>query len=64
MCGLLTVVASLVVEHGLSCPEAYGIFPDQGLNPCPLHWQVDSSPLDHQGSPIGIFCIRILKIRS
>ena len=28
-----------------------GIFPDQGSNPCPLHWQVDSSPLSHQGSP-------------
>ena len=21
-----------------------------GLNPCPLQWQVDSYPLDHQGS--------------
>ena len=52
--GLLTVVASLVAEHrlysrdlvvvvhGLSCSEACGIFPDQGLNPCPLHWQVES----------------------
>ena len=27
-----------------------GIFPDQGLNPCPLYWQVDSYPLYHQGS--------------
>ena len=26
--------------------------PDQGLNPCLLHWQVDSQPLDHQGSPM------------
>ena len=26
------------------------IFPDQGLNPCPLHCQEDSQPLDHQGS--------------
>ena len=33
---------SVVVEHGLSCPAAYGIFPDQGLNPRPLCWQVDS----------------------
>jgi len=53
-CGLLTVVTS-VVEHGLwgmrasavmaqevSCPEACGIFPDQGSNPCSLHWQADS----------------------
>ena len=34
--------ASVVVAHGLSCSVACGIFPDQGLNPCPLHWQVDS----------------------
>ena len=27
------------------------IFPDQGSNPCPPHWQADSEPLDHQGSP-------------
>ena len=37
--------------HGLSCPEACGIFPDQGSNPRLLHWQVDSKPLDNQGSP-------------
>ena len=41
-CGLLIAVASLVAEHGLSCSAACGIFPAQGLNPCPLHWQVDS----------------------
>ena len=23
--------------NGLSCPKAYGIFPDQGSNPSPLH---------------------------
>ena len=34
--------ASVVVAHGLSCSVACGIFPDQGLNLCPLHWQVDS----------------------
>ena len=28
---------------GHSCSLACGIFLDQGLNPCPLHWQVDSS---------------------
>ena len=32
-------------------PLACVIFPDQGLNPCPLHWQADSQTLDHQGSP-------------
>ena len=44
---------SVVVAHGLSCSAACGIFPDQGSNPCPLHWQADSQPLHHQGSPIG-----------
>ena len=33
---LLIVVASLFVVHGLPCPMACGIFPDQGLNLCPL----------------------------
>jgi len=63
--GLLTAVASLVVERGLwssgsssgdtgavlSCVGACGIFLDQGSNPCALLWQADSQPLDHQGSP-------------
>ena len=43
--------ASVVVAHGLSCSAACGIFLDQGLNPCPLHQQVDSQPLHHQGRP-------------
>ena len=34
--------ASVIVAHGLNCYKACGIFPDQGSNPCPLHWQVDS----------------------
>ena len=42
---------SVVVAHGPSCSAACGIFPDQGLNPCPLYWQADSQPLSHQGSP-------------
>ena len=42
---------SVVVAHGPSCSAACGIFPDQGSNPCPLHWQADSQPLLHQGSP-------------
>ena len=45
----------------LSCSAACGIFPDQGSNPCRLHWQADSEPLRHQGSPtlcllISTFC--------
>ena len=42
---------SVVVAHGPSCSVACGIFPDQGSNPCLLHWQADSQPLCHQGSP-------------
>ena len=42
---------SVIVAHGPSCSMACGIFPDQGSNPCPLHWQADSQPLRHQGSP-------------
>ena len=34
--------ASVVVVHGLSFPTPCGIFPDQGLNLCSLHWQGDS----------------------
>ena len=44
-----------IVAHGPSCSAACGIFPDQGLNPGPLHWQADSQPLRHQGSPAVIF---------
>ena len=62
VCRLLLAMPSLVAEHRpqgagllgvaawLSCPVTSGIFPDQGLNVCPLHQQVNS--LDHQGSPI------------
>ena len=42
---------SVVVAHGPSCSAACGIFLDQGSNRCPLHWQADSQPLRHQGSP-------------
>ena len=43
--------APAVVAHRPSCSAACGIFLDQGPNPCPLHWQADSQPLCHQGSP-------------
>ena len=46
--------ASVVVAHGLSCSVTCGVFLDQGSNPCPLHWQVDSQPLCHQGSPTAL----------
>ena len=37
--GFQGMSASVVVAHRLSYSEACGIFPDQGLNLCPLHWQ-------------------------
>ena len=37
--------------HRLSCSMEYGIFSDQVLNPCLLHWQVNSLLLSHQRSP-------------
>ena len=50
---------SAVVAHGPSCSAACGILPDQGSNPCLLHWQADSQPLRHQGSPKMAFYIQI-----
>ena len=47
---------SVVVAHGPSCSVACGIFPDQGSNLCHLHWQADSQPLCHQGSPAFLIC--------
>ena len=48
---------SAIVAHGPGCSAACGILPDQGLHPCPLHWQADSQPLRHQGSPKNVFCL-------
>ena len=48
---------SVVVAHGPSCSAARGIFPDQGSNACPLHWQADSQPLRHQGSLYKILMV-------
>ena len=74
--GPLTIAASLVAEHrlqtrrlsivahGPSCSAACGIFPDQGSNPCPLHWQADSQPLRHQGSPLMKFLSKILMMKN
>jgi len=46
---------SVAVVHALSCPAVCEIFLDERLNPCLLHWQVDSSPLSLQGSPCCLF---------
>ena len=57
---MLWSAGSVVVAHGLHCSVAYGIFLDQGLNTCLLHWQTESRPLHHQGSPNTSFngCIK------
>ena len=59
-----------IVAHGPSHSAACGILPDQGSNPHPPHWQADSQPLRHQGSPFFSFfflsclsCLYILKIK-
>ena len=31
------------------------IFPEQGLNSCLLHWEAESYPLHHQGTPEAYF---------
>ena len=42
----------LVAVYRLNCPAACEILvPAQGSNLHPLHWKVDSQPLDHQWSP-------------
>ena len=51
---------SVVVAHGPSCSAACGIFPDQGSNPCPLHWQADSQPLRHHGSPVLVMFLKLV----
>ena len=50
---------SAVVAHGPSCSAACGILPDQGSNPRPLHWQADSQPLRHQGSPCSFYKLKV-----
>ena len=35
-------------------------FLDQGLNPHPLHWKVDSLPVDHHGCPQSTFFFKNL----
>ena len=41
----------VVVTQGQRCSTTRGVFPGQGSKPGLLHWQVDSLPLSHQGSP-------------
>ena len=55
---------SIVVTHGLSCSVACRVHPRPGIEPMLLHWQADSLPLSHLGSPAlylntctNLFCI-------
>ena len=50
-----TTASLIVVAHWLGCPTVCRIFLDQGSSVCPLHWQTDSLPLTHQGSPLTCF---------
>ena len=51
------------LERGLSSCSTratHGIFLDPGSNPRPLHWQADSCPLFHQGSPSFFLYLAVL----
>ena len=57
-----TVACQAPLSMGFLCPGQdmehfllQGIFLTQGSNPCLLHWQADSLPLSHQGSPVFSF---------
>ena len=53
---MLSSFGSQALDHRLnSCDLWY--FLDQGLNPCLLHWQVQSLPLSHEGSPLLLWCL-------
>ena len=56
----LGIRTSVIGACRLSCSVACGIFLDQGSNPCPLHWQVASYPLYHQGSPNFLLILQIV----
>ena len=56
--GLEGAWASVVVVLGLLAPLAYGIFPDEELNPCPLHcrWILITGP---PGKSWIVFSLRL-----
>ena len=51
----LQSTGSAAMAHGPSRSAAHGILLDQGLNLHRQHWQADSPPLRHQGSPYWKF---------
>ena len=56
-CGGFSCGTQFLVRGLSSCsrwaqlPHGMWVFLNQGSNPCLLHWQMDSQPPDHQGSP-------------
>ena len=59
----LSSTGSVVVACRLSCSVMYGIFLDQGLNLCLLHWHMDSLSLSHLGSTAFLFIYVFLKLK-
>ena len=52
---------AMVTFVGVSLPR--GMWYDQGLNPCFLHWQADSYLLCQQGSPhLVLICISLMTL--
>ena len=47
-----------------SCPAACGLFTEKRLKPSPLHWQVNSCPRDHLGSPVPTFKVEMVIVNA
>ena len=58
----LLLLLSSSCGSGLCCSAACGIFPDQGLNQCWLHWQANSYPMHHQESLSSLFLLAISSV--
>ena len=54
----LRCMDSVVVARRLRCPSACRIFLEQGSNPCPMHWQVDSYHCTTRELPFIGFCCK------
>ena len=50
--------------HRFSCSAACGIFPDQGLDPCPLRWLVDPFTTEPPGKALVAVFYFTLKVTS
>ena len=59
-------LGSVVVAQGLSCSVACHIFPAQGLNMCPLHWQILTHWTTREvlaGASYDQRCLRIHRVK-